>query len=364
MLKRVVYLSSSLVIAVFAIMVAMAGGPTVFMDLIKQKFQADLVVDVTSNQRKRGPFEGADLVGRRALVTGANRGLGKAISQVLLENHADSVLMTGRNIERCRTAAAEIIARESGNGKLEGGGLGPRVGTAELDLGSFASIDRFVEELKSKSTSATDAGVNTIVLNAAVAGIVPQDRETGMNPILGVNFVGNVYLLDSLLRANLVNKDTSIIVVTSGAHVLGDPESFPIWTANPSFCYSPGRLEGLRASSWRGGAGMNPKKPFIVYWNPGPVDTGLGEDSVPSLLFPIYWLMKRMFFVEPLKVARTAAYLLSDPPPVRPGTYFNMREIAQPHPFTGNSSFQQRVYEETKGLICRLSNSDQEGCIA
>jgi len=301
-------------------------------------------------------------------------GLGKAISQVLLENHADSVLMTGRNIERCRTAAAEIIARESGNGKLEGGGLGPRVGTAELDLGSFASIDRFVEELKSKSTSATDAGVNTIVLNAAVAGIVPQDRETGMNPILGVNFVGNVYLLDSLLRANLVNKDTSIIVVTSGAHVLGDPESFPIWdeasATNAMSLYGQSKfllqswLEGLRASSWRGGAGMNPKKPFIVYWNPGPVDTGLGADSVPSLLFPIYWLMKRMFFVEPLKVARTAAYLLSDPPPVRPGTYFNMREIAQPHPFTGNSSFQQRVYEETKGLICRLSNSDQEGCIA
>mmetsp|Transcript_23254 Transcript_23254/g.32514 ORF Transcript_23254/g.32514 Transcript_23254/m.32514 type:complete len:193 (+) Transcript_23254:115-693(+) len=168
-------------------------------------------------------------------------------------------------------------------------------------------------------------------------------------------------------KANLIKKDTSIIVVTSGAHVLGDAESFPIWdeasATNAMSLYGQSKfllqswLEGLRASSWRGGASMGLDKPFIVYWNPGPVDTGLGADSVPCLLFPIYWLMKRMFFVEPLKVAHTAAYLLSDPPPVRPGTYFNMREIGTPHPSTENSSFQQEVQKKTKSLICQL-NSD------
>jgi NAD(P)-dependent dehydrogenase (short-subunit alcohol dehydrogenase family) len=50
-----------------------------------------------------------DLTGRIALVTGASRGIGRAIA-VKLAQHGATVFVTSRNVETCRPVADEILA--------------------------------------------------------------------------------------------------------------------------------------------------------------------------------------------------------------------------------------------------------------
>jgi NAD(P)-dependent dehydrogenase (short-subunit alcohol dehydrogenase family) len=50
------------------------------------------------------------LEGQYAVVTGASRGIGRAISEVLAE-HGSSIALTARNLQGCRDAATELSAK-------------------------------------------------------------------------------------------------------------------------------------------------------------------------------------------------------------------------------------------------------------
>jgi NAD(P)-dependent dehydrogenase (short-subunit alcohol dehydrogenase family) len=70
------------------------------------------------------------LDGRRALVTGGSRGLGRAMAQALAEAGADLVL-AGRDADTLRQAQAELSA------------LGRRIDAVQADLTDPAAVERF-----------------------------------------------------------------------------------------------------------------------------------------------------------------------------------------------------------------------------
>jgi NAD(P)-dependent dehydrogenase (short-subunit alcohol dehydrogenase family) len=77
-------------------------------------------------------FDSFSLKGRRALVTGGSRGLGRAMAQALAEAGADLVLV-GRDEDNLNRAAAELR------------GLGPNVAALAADLNSPEEAERLCD---------------------------------------------------------------------------------------------------------------------------------------------------------------------------------------------------------------------------
>lgn len=112
------------------------------------------------------------LDGRRALVTGGARGLGRVMAEALAEAGAE-VAVASRTLEACR-AAAEEISRATRK----------RTASFAVDLTRSEEITRLVQEVE------TDFGVLDILVNNAginVRGPAPDLRETDWDAVLDTN---------------------------------------------------------------------------------------------------------------------------------------------------------------------------------
>ncbi|HWE55882.1 MAG TPA: SDR family NAD(P)-dependent oxidoreductase [Acidimicrobiales bacterium] len=105
-----------------------------------------------------------DLIGKRALVTGGSRGIGKAVALTLAQEGCD-VVISARGNEALDTAAAEI--REA---------TGRRVVAVPADTGSSDSVHNLV------ATSVTELGGIDILVNSAAkpAGQAPPVKLAGI----------------------------------------------------------------------------------------------------------------------------------------------------------------------------------------
>jgi NAD(P)-dependent dehydrogenase (short-subunit alcohol dehydrogenase family) len=108
------------------------------------------------------------LDGRRALVTGGSKGLGRVIAMALAEAGADVVLVS-RTLDQCQAAAQEI-ARRTGRSAL----------AISADVSIARDVDRLVQ----------DAGPIDILINSAGLNIrnpVAELTEDDWDAVLGVN---------------------------------------------------------------------------------------------------------------------------------------------------------------------------------
>lgn len=138
------------------------------------------------------------LKGQTALVTGASRGIGRAIALLLAKEGAHVVLHYHSN-----RAAAESVAREVNRSQL-----------LQADLRSPAEIDRMV---------ATLAGipVDILVNNAAIWGTTPLGStplET-LNAMLDINVRGMFWLTQAMLP--LLREGARIVNISSIAGRVG-----------------------------------------------------------------------------------------------------------------------------------------------
>mmetsp|Transcript_25777 Transcript_25777/g.84837 ORF Transcript_25777/g.84837 Transcript_25777/m.84837 type:complete len:379 (-) Transcript_25777:699-1835(-) len=143
---------------------------------------------------------------KRAVVTGANTGLGKVAALELAKSGYDVVLAC-RSIGRGETAATEV--REAAPDA--------DVAVEHLDLADLASVRKFA----SKAFGGTGS-IDLLVNNAAVMAL-PERTETmdGFEMQLGTNFLGP-FLLTSLLLPRLLTSGAGRIVnVSSIAHEFG-----------------------------------------------------------------------------------------------------------------------------------------------
>lgn len=148
-----------------------------------------------------------DLTGRRAVVTGANTGLGIVSAASLARAGAD-VVVTARDGTK-GTAALERIHREQPEARLS---------LAHLDLADLGSVAAFAgEQLRS--------GPLDILMNNAGLMLVPQRQWTkdGFELQMGVNHLGHFALTSRLLP--LLEQSTSgrVVSLSSLAHRITGP---------------------------------------------------------------------------------------------------------------------------------------------
>jgi NAD(P)-dependent dehydrogenase (short-subunit alcohol dehydrogenase family) len=153
-----------------------------------------------------------DLTGRKALVTGASRGIGQAIALALADHGAD-VALNSRNAEALEKVAAEVEQR------------GRRAVVAAADVTDRAAIDGMV------ATAVGALGGLDIVVNNAggTAFMVPftQLRFTGWEKVMRLNVDSAVHVLQAAAPHLLAAERASVINVASVAGLGATPALTP-----------------------------------------------------------------------------------------------------------------------------------------
>ncbi len=145
------------------------------------------------------------MLGRVCLITGANRGLGKATSTSLARLGA-TVLMLCRDKARGELAS-ETVRRESGNVEVE---------LVVADLASLASIRRAAAQIAEQHTA-----LHVLVNNAGVNVSRRRESVDGFELTFAVNHLAP-FLLTNLLRPVLeAGAPSRIVNVTSSFERLG-----------------------------------------------------------------------------------------------------------------------------------------------
>ena len=144
-----------------------------------------------------------DLGGRRAVVTGANSGLGLVVARELARKGA-AVVMACRNQRKGEDALAEVRAAAPG----------ADVALAELDLGDLASVRAFAQAHGGEP-------VDLLVNNAGLMAPPRGETADGFEQQLGVNHLGHFALTGLLLEALLRGAQPRVVTVSSAAHRIG-----------------------------------------------------------------------------------------------------------------------------------------------
>ncbi|WP_210494949.1 oxidoreductase [Patulibacter sp. SYSU D01012] len=143
--------------------------------------------------------------GRRAVVTGANSGLGKRTALELARKGA-AVVLACRDVGKGQAAAAEIRrAAPDADVTVE-----------ELDLASLASVRAFADR-----QDAAGPPLDLLVNNAGVMATPPRLTADGFELQLGTNHLGHFALTGLLLPRLRAADAPRVVTLTSGLHRIG-----------------------------------------------------------------------------------------------------------------------------------------------
>ena len=145
-----------------------------------------------------------DQAGRRAIVTGANSGLGFETA-LALAGHGADVTLAVRDLAKGEAAADQIRAL-SPQASLE---------VRRLDLADLASIDEFAWLWRESHPD----GLDMLINNAGIMAIPRRDTADGFEMQLGTNHLGHFALTGRLLDA--IRPEGRIVTVSSQAHRMG-----------------------------------------------------------------------------------------------------------------------------------------------
>lgn len=223
------------------------------------------------------------LVGKVILVTGASSGIGKSIA-IECSKMGAQIIVTARNQERLAQTFAELD------------------GQNHQQLIADLSVDDDLNELAS-SLPKLDGVVH-------VAGMVKPKPFAFLNrkeldEIMNVNFYGPTLLTNGLIRKKLMNKNASIVFISSISGVVCS------FVGGASYSASKGAINGIIKGMALDLASKQIRVNSII---PGMIDTGIFDGSAITEQDLIedkkrYPLGR---YGKPEEVAYAAVYLLSD----------------------------------------------------
>lgn len=230
-----------------------------------------------------------ELSGRICVVTGANRGIGRATAEGLAARGA-SVILVCRRVEDGEAAARQIAGK----------GL-PKPAVVGADLSSQSSIRQAASEIQARHPH-----LHVLINNA---GIIPPRRELtvdGLEMQFAVNHLAYFLLTHLLLPQLRADTPSRIINVSSGAHTHARIDFDDLQSErgyNPKDVYSRTKLANLlftyELSRRLAGTGVT-----VNALEPGIVATRMLDD---------YMGAPSTFGASPAEGAETSIYLASAP---------------------------------------------------
>jgi len=148
------------------------------------------------------------LAGRLALVTGASRGIGRAIAIGFAEHGADLVLVS-RKREGLEAVAKEVEA------------LGRRAVVVPANLGRAESIAALAAEVERQGL-AVDVLVNNAATNPVMAGVLDLGLEA-WRKVFDTNVTGPFLLTQAIARGMVARGRGAIVNVASNGGIQSTP---------------------------------------------------------------------------------------------------------------------------------------------
>lgn len=274
------------------------------------------------------------LIGKTAIVTGANSGMGMATARALLDEGA-TVVMLCRSEKRGKEAYNELM--KDGNS---------RTYLILCDLGDYGSIRNFVKRVKESFTR-----IDILVNNAGFISLDRQETKEGLERQFGINHVGHFLLTTELL--DLMGEGSRIVNVASGAHKTGKihfddinlHKGFNVFKA-----YSQSKLANVlftRELARR----VKDRGITVNCCHPGAVATNIGIDRDTGFGRTVTRLLKP-FFQTPAQGASTAIFLATDES-VKDitGEYFYKCKIAKSSKRSKDMELAKRLFEFSEQLV-------------
>lgn len=147
-----------------------------------------------------------DFTGQKAIITGASRGIGRAVAQALLDAGATVIGVYGGN-----KAAAEDFAASSVSaaGQLQ---------LHRLDVSNYQAVESFYRQVEEEFDT-----VDILVNNAGIRrdGVLAMMKEEDWRRVIDVNLTGGYIMAKFAVQLMMKQKYGRIIFITSPMGYLG-----------------------------------------------------------------------------------------------------------------------------------------------
>jgi NAD(P)-dependent dehydrogenase (short-subunit alcohol dehydrogenase family) len=231
-----------------------------------------------------------DFTNRVVLVTGASRGIGRAIASAFAEAHARVAVHYHQNSEK----AAETLT------SLPGGGHALYQADIAQPAEAQSLVRAVVEEMGAVDILVNNAG---IFEQHPIAGIAYEEWQRSWQRVLGLNLFGPANLTFCVVEHMLARGCGKIVNISSRGAFRGEPDA-PAYGASKA---------GLNALSQSLAQALAPHNIFVHVVAPGFVQTELSRDLLSG---PTGESIRRQSplgrVARPDEVARTVLFLASE----------------------------------------------------
>lgn len=182
-----------------------------------------------------------------ALVTGANRGIGKAIVESFLNHGAKKVYLAVRNPESTKELEVQY---------------GYKVVTLQADVSDTASIKRLAEQAKDVDIVVNNAGV------LVPASPLSDNVESVLQKELDINVFGLVRIANAF--AGILEANRGALVQLNSVASIKNFADLSTYSASKAASYS--LTQGLREK-------LGEKGVAVLSVHPGPIDTEMATEA-------------------------------------------------------------------------------------
>ncbi len=283
------------------------------------------------------------LDGKVVLVTGASRGLGRAIALGLAARGAHVHVAV-------RSLADETVAALLAAGA-------PTATAWPLDLERLASVDALADALATRGVR-----LDRLVLNAGVVPLGSRLTPDGLDVMMQVNAISNVRLVDQLLATGVLapaEPAPRIVVVGSESHrssppidwsALGTPRTY----GTGAVVFEYGRTK-LVLHTWAAALARRldgeGEHVAVHHLCPGAIASDIAREA-PSWSKPLLNLVFRLFFQSPEVASRPVLWLTAAANPgARTAVYLHMRKRTSVAAIAADPEQGAAAWAATHGVI-------------
>ena len=234
----------------------------------------------------RSPAMSLPLEGKIALVTGAARGIGRAICLELAARGAD-VVAAGRQLETCEETAAAVRA------------LGRNAVAVALDVSDAASI-----ETGAAAALKAFGRIDILVNNAGITRdtLLLRMTEEDWDAVLDTNLKGAFLLTKAVVRDMLRQRSGSIVNISSIVGLIGQAGQ----------CNYAASKAGLIAFTKSAAREFAPRGIRVNAVAPGFIQTRMTDALPEATREQMLSMIPLKRFGAPEDIAKTVAFLASD----------------------------------------------------
>ncbi len=238
-----------------------------------------------------------DLTGKKALVTGGSRGIGRGIAICLAKQGADVAVNYRSNLQEAEATVAEIVK------------LGRQSFAVQADVSQKDQVIKMFSEIKAQWAlgQAQGKALDILVNNAGIAQMTPLEQmsEAEWDQVLDTNLKSQFLCIQEALKLMISGgKIICLSSIASGGVGVG-------FGGTPAYVASKGGVIGLVEDL---AVELAPKEININAVAPGIIATDMTKDFLSNEQMKAGFLAKipKKRFGEPKDIGAAAAFLASD----------------------------------------------------